>query len=219
MPRCHAMSKQSREQCKRWATPGKEVCVMHGSKSLMGPANGNYRNGRYSKSLPLHLATRYEEARANPRLLSLMDDMALLEARLTELLAALDAGETGPGWQALEGALTAFRSAMGRRDGVGMDAALTTMEQLVAQGRGVERIWEGILGVLAERRHVAATEMKTLQGLQQMITVQQHMLMIGAQTQAVVEAVKKHADMPTGRKILQDVQAEFTRLATLEERR
>jgi hypothetical protein len=30
--RCRAKSKQSGERCKRWATPGKTLCVMHGSK-------------------------------------------------------------------------------------------------------------------------------------------------------------------------------------------
>lgn len=31
--RCHATSKQSGEQCKRWAIPGGTVCAMHGGKT------------------------------------------------------------------------------------------------------------------------------------------------------------------------------------------
>ena len=31
--KCHAISKQSGERCRRWATPGHKVCSSHGSKS------------------------------------------------------------------------------------------------------------------------------------------------------------------------------------------
>jgi len=41
--------------------------------------------------------------------------------------------------------------------------------------------------------------------------------MVGALTDAVVRAVQKHVEVGAGRKVLRDVQQEFTRLATLEE--
>ena len=39
--------------CKQVAMKSKDTCRMHGGMSLAGPANGNYRTGRYSKVLPV----------------------------------------------------------------------------------------------------------------------------------------------------------------------
>src|SRR5262252_2850255 len=101
MPKWHAKWKRSGEQCKRWAALGREVCVIHGGKTLSGAASGTYQTGRYSKSLPVQLAQRAEEARRNPRLLSLGDDIAVAEARLAQLFEAVESGEGGRPWEAL----------------------------------------------------------------------------------------------------------------------
>ena len=57
-------------------------CKLHGGKSLAGAAHPNFKTGRYSKYLPKHLAKAYDEIKADPKLLQLDDDVALLEARL-----------------------------------------------------------------------------------------------------------------------------------------
>jgi hypothetical protein len=49
---CTAKSKQSGKQCKRWASPGSSVCVMHGSRG--GAPNGNVnaiRHGAFAAKL------------------------------------------------------------------------------------------------------------------------------------------------------------------------
>ena len=53
-----------------------------------------FETGRYSKYLPTRLAGRYEEARADPELLALRDDIALLDTRVAQTVAALDTGES-----------------------------------------------------------------------------------------------------------------------------
>lgn len=204
--------------CRQVAMRGKTKCRLHGGKSLSGVANGNYKHGRYSKSLPTQLHQRYVEARSNPRLLSLSDDVAVAEARLAELLASVESGESGACWQELKTTLEAFSVALTSGDLAGLQAHFETMRGLVRRGAAGAGVWEEIRKVWETRCKLVQTEIKTLTSLQQLITVNQHMLMLGAVTEAVTQAVQTHADTQSGRKILMDIQAEFTRLATLEER-
>ena len=202
--------------CRCIAVTGKTKCRLHGGRSLSGAANGNYRHGRYSTSLPAKLAERYQTFRTNPRLLSLTDEIAVHQARLAEQLTQVETGESGTTWQALQQAMAALEAARAQGDAVGMAQHFATMQGLVRQGRQSAGQWEEIRRTSETLCKLVQTETKTLLGLQQLITVQQHMLMLGAVHSAILEAVKAHADVQSGRKILMAVEAEFTRLATVE---
>lgn len=65
-------------------------CYMHGGKALVGTANPAFKTGRYSKYLPARLTERYHEALADTELLALRDEIAVLDARLSEVLAEDD---------------------------------------------------------------------------------------------------------------------------------
>jgi len=186
---------------------------------LEGIAHPGYRSGRYSKHLPSQMAARAEEARRNPRLLSLSEDIAVLEARLAECFKALEHGESATLWQDLQATWTQLQQALASGDSLGMRAAEQTMERLMAVGGQQAAAWTEIGTLMLTRAKLTQTEVKTLQTLQQMMTAQQHQLAMGAIMQAVIEAVKQHADVKTGRLILRDVGTEMTRLSTLEERR
>jgi len=218
MPQCKAKSKQSGERCKRWAAIDREVCVIHGGKTLQGAASGTYQHGRYSKSLPTQLAARAEEARRNPRLLSLDDDIAVAEARLAQLFEQVETGEAGRPWRALQGEMEAFGVASRLGDAAALEGHFQAMRTLVEQEVARGAAWEEIGRVWERRCKLVQTQVKTLTSLQQMVTSQQMMLFLGAIMSAVTEAVKKHVEVGPGRKVLMDIQTEFTRLATLEER-
>jgi hypothetical protein len=214
---CTARKRGSGEPCRAIAVTGKTKCRFHGGLSLSGAANGNYKHGRYSKDLLTQTAARAEEARTNPQLLSLSDDIALIEARIAEVLQGMGTGESGESWRELRGALDAFSRAMASGDMAAMSTHFHAMRTLVLQGADQAKAWAEVRRLEETRCKLIQTEVKTLQGLQQMITLQQHMLMVGAQTDAMIRAVLAHADTETGRKILRDMQAEFERLSTLKE--
>ena len=204
--------------CGNPARKGKTKCRKHGGNSLSGQANPNYRSGRYSTSLPARLASRYEEARANPRLLSVQDDLAVCEARLAELFTQVESGETGQRWAQLQAAATAFREAQALGHVGRMNQAFETLTAVVQAGAQSAAACGEIQTLWETRCKLVQTEMKTLQGMQQMVSVQQMMLWMGAITQAVTDIVQKEADVKTARRILQLMQDEFTRLATVAER-
>ena len=89
---CTAKSKQSGEQCKRRATPGRNVCAIHGGKTRQGVSSGQFQHGRYSKYLPARLLERYEESRSDPDLLGFRDELALTDARLSQVVELLNTG-------------------------------------------------------------------------------------------------------------------------------
>jgi hypothetical protein len=68
--RCGArMRTADRHPCRKWAMANGR-CALHGGKSLRGIASPQFRHGRYSTLLPLHLAERYYclHPEARPRL-------------------------------------------------------------------------------------------------------------------------------------------------------
>jgi hypothetical protein len=201
--------------CEGIAIRGKKKCRKHGGRSLSGMASPTYKHGRYSKDLLAGMAARVDEARGNPELLSVSDDIALVEARIAEVLRQLGTGESGAAWQALKRALSEFSAALARGDMAGMNTHFEAMQALVKEGSGTARAWEELRRLEETRCKLVQTEMKTLQGLQQMLTIQQHLLQVSAQTDAWVQAVKAHADTATERKILTAAQDECARLATL----
>lgn len=103
MAQCTAKSKQSGQRCKRYAVPGKTVCVMHGGKSPGGLASPNLKTGRHSKYLPKNLLGKYKEALADNDLLQLRDEVALIDARLAEVLGKIEAGaDSNQTWEDLQ---------------------------------------------------------------------------------------------------------------------
>jgi hypothetical protein len=78
-------------------------CSVHGGKSYKarGAAAANFKDGRYSKYLPSRLLESYTNAKDDPEILSLNDDIALTEARVTDVLQRVDANESGAMWDEL----------------------------------------------------------------------------------------------------------------------
>src|SRR4051794_509990 len=64
-------------------------CRLHGGASLRGLAAPAWKSGRHSAYLPTDLRARYLRARGDPELLSLKDDLSLVDARIGELLGRL----------------------------------------------------------------------------------------------------------------------------------
>jgi hypothetical protein len=200
------------------AMKGSTKCRRHGGKSLSGALSPGFKHGRYSKHLPTRLAARALEGLANPRLLSMVDNIAVSEAHLAELFEALETGESGATWQALQEALGAFRLAQAARDAEAMETHFRALEALIRRGTAREATWQAIERAWEVHGKMVKTETDTMLKLQQFITVQQAMAVQAAQTEAVIRAVGTFADPQTGRKILAAIQRDFDQLATQEGR-
>jgi len=197
---------------------GKTVCRMHGGKSLSGPANGQYRHGRYSKVLPPRLRERADAIAASPLYLSLREDIAVCFARLSELFTRVDTGEHDALWAQCGATLTAYQQARTTYDPDAMAVHLQHLENLLAQGASVAGTWKDIHQHWELACKLIQTEQKTLITMQQMVTSDQLMHCFVQLQQAITQCVTAVADASTSRKILSAISVEFHRLSTLDER-
>ena len=87
--RCRAKSKQSGEQCKRWSSPGKEVCYYHGGAKGSGAPKGSQNRVTHGAYLRI-----FKTPEANAEYLKALDEltqdprMALLRDAATMQAAA-----------------------------------------------------------------------------------------------------------------------------------
>jgi hypothetical protein len=202
MKKCGARTKHDGTPCERSPVRGRTRCRLHGGKTLVGTASPTYRNGRYSAYVPERLRERYEAAEDDAELLSLRSEVALVDARLADLLARVDSGESGKLWAELRRAYRAFIRA--RQAGLGEAAALATVERVIERAVGDHQAWAEIGELVEQRRKLTESESKRLVTLQQMITSEQAMAMIGR----LVDIITRHVpDQRALSAIIVDIQA------------
>jgi hypothetical protein len=185
---CTAGSKRSGQRCRRAPARGRTVCSMHGGRSLVGIASPAFRHGRYSRALPGGLAERYLESLADPELLSLRSEIALVDSRVTELLGRVGSGESGPAWRKLSdtwGAMVRARAA----GEVGLARYhLLQLEGLITDGRADHAAWAEVYAALEQRRRLTESEWRRLVALRQVLTVEQAAVLVAA----VADSVRRH---------------------------
>jgi hypothetical protein len=203
---CTATSKRSKQRCRAPSMRGKTVCVTHGGKSPSGIAAGGFRTGRYSKHLPSRLLATYETAQRDPDLLALREEVALVDARLTDLLARVETGESGFVWRELRDTYREYRKALALTDIPEMKARLEEIGTLITRGVSDEAAWIDIRATLEQRRKLVESERKRLVEMQQMLSAEQAAVMV----RALVASVREHVDDP---RILRAISDDLARLA------
>ena len=188
MKTCGARTKHDGTPCERSPVRGRTRCRLHGGKSLAGIACSQYRSGRYSAYLPERLRARYEQAEGDAELLSLKSEVALTDARLIDLLARVDTGESGQRWAHLKKAHEEFKVSRLARDMPKMNVALAKMERTIAQATDDRAAWMEIGELVEQRRRLTESEHKRMVALQQMMSAEEAM----ALTHRVVDIVTRH---------------------------
>lgn len=155
-------------------------CRLHGGLSLGGIASPTFKTGKYSRVLPARLTGRYEEAVADPALLELKSEIALMDARLADLLSRVDTGESGALWGQLIEARGDLLLARRANDPIKQAEALNLILELISRGHADYRAWAEVGSVLEQRRKLTESETRRLKDAQQTLTVEKAMLLIGA---------------------------------------
>lgn len=167
-------------------------CRLHGGLSLAGAASPTFRTGRYSKYLPTRLAARFQEAQADPELLGLRDEIALIDARLAELVQRLNAGESSLLWSKLKETHDELVQATQARDAVKIAGLMQTIASIIESGSRDGDMWAEIFTVVNQRARIVESERKRLVENQQMISSERAMILMAA----VVDTIRKHVTDP-----------------------
>jgi hypothetical protein len=209
LPLCGARTK-SGGTCPNRPIIGASRCRMHGGKTPRGVASTQFVNGRRSKDLPSRLTERYQEALVDDELLALREDVALIDARLGDVLGRVDSGESGRIWTALQKAWAIY-TATGDSDAVQakrFDARIL-IGQLIAEGASDYEAWHDVRSLVDQRARLVSNERQRLVQLQQTITVEQAMAMLAA----VVSTIKLHV---TDEHALASISHDLARLVAVQ---
>ena len=178
---------------------------MHGGASLRGSASPSFRHGRYSSAMPSRVAARYGRHLLDPELLSAQDEVALLTARIDEVLGALpDEDEAALAWEAFAQHLSAARSLRVKagKSGEASDvndflSAFDVAWDLYTEGMSYQRsarsVWDEVTALVETRRRVVGGEVDYRTAQAQIITRDQMMGILGALIQIIQTHVNDRA--------------------------
>lgn len=183
------------------------VCHWHGGKSPVGIGSHTFKHGKYSRYLPTRLIETYERSLRDPDMLSLKNDIAVVDSRLAELTAMLDRGESGAHWRKLRAAMKRLHEVQTfeeKRD------AYEALAKIIEQGGEVFQVWEDIFTAQDHRRRLAMAERKRLVDMQASVTAEQAIALV----HSVVALIRKHV---TDRAILSALSADVAALLRRDE--
>lgn len=194
--------------CKR-APMANGRCKLHGGASLRGAAAPAFKSGRYSKYLPARLAERYQAAQTDTDLLALREEVGLTDARLADVLTRVDMGESGALWKTASQTFNELLTAQAMGDQVRERFAKSSLKKLFEQGLQDWVAWEEIAKLVEQRRKLVESEGKRLVAMQQNITAERAMAMIGR----LAGIIQRHVTDPT---IISAISADIGALLTVE---
>jgi hypothetical protein len=183
-------------------------CRLHGGRTPRGLANANTRTGRYSRDLPTRVLARYESALADPELLSVRDDIALLQGAITDTLAELRDAENRPDLDAILGTVERIASSWKSWDWTRMDGELQKLKEAITGRQSQRQAMREIRELIREKASLIQQENRLLADRQQFITIEQFMLAMTA----MGAAVRRLVDDPV---TLRAIDGEFRRLASV----
>src|SRR5262245_3359933 len=184
-------------------------CYRHGGPSLVGIASPSFKTGRHSKYLPGRLAERSEEAQRDPDRLALRDEIALLAARVNELLQRAHSGESGQLWVQLQSRWRDFERFRASGDVKNMQLALETFAEPLSKGVADHAAWTEIGQLQDRRQRLVEAERRRLEQTQQTLTVEEAMGLL----RTVLDVIKRNV---TDRTVLSRIATELASLVTLD---
>jgi hypothetical protein len=162
---------------------------LHGGASLCGTDHPGYKHGRYSRVLPRGLRGAYERAASDAELLSLKDDIALIEARQCQLLRRLGDNPPPPYAEMLKVLDTLERS----DDPAEREAGLAELREMLVSGRESARVeesvWSELSALIDQKTRTAKAEWRRTAELGGVVTVEQAMVFVKSLLAAARECV------------------------------
>jgi hypothetical protein len=180
--KCCAENREG-NRCGQIAEPGYVVCHYHGGKTPRGIESVHFQGRGYSQDLPAQLADRMLATLQDIDFSSMRQEIALVDARLGELLQKLDSGETGTAWRAVIGAYSDLEDARGMDEGQERDekeqAAMGDLWNAITSAGREREAWMEIYDGLEVRRKMADTETKRDKARQESLSMEEAMALIG----------------------------------------
>lgn len=173
-----------------------------------GPDHPTWKHGRYSIAIPKGLKPILEQAAADPDLMNLRQEIALIQTAVVDSVAAL---ETVTGVQ-VSSLLNAARKVRETKGQDGHEAALESLLELCERAGESADKWDAVADLTERKARLVLAEHKRAAELEQMIPANRLFALIEYIMQVIRETVKDRdvviaignrlrtvLDAPTGR--------------------
>ena len=183
-----------------------------------GPLNPNWKGGRYASVLPTKLQEKFHQATADPELLNQRAEIALLTARMEELVSNISTGESGAVWKKLNECAKDLIKAKQYGDDVAFDAGIKEMLGLITQGKKEFFVWDEIQATALNKAKLIESERKRILETKLFLTAEQGVNMLAKVADALRKSLDKRVeDERVRRAVKTDVSATIMRLMKIEE--
>lgn len=179
-------------------------CRRHGGMSLRGADHPRWIDGRRTEKFTPkgRLAFAYRRALLNPELTSMHDEIAMIDGRAAELVAALGQVGCAAAWRAVVRECAAAVSCTTDEARV---RCLQILQRSIEAGASVSQSWDDLLSLWESRRKIAETESKRLQALDQTMTMAEAYGLL----HQMAESVRQHV---TDQRTLHAIGMDFARI-------
>ena len=179
-PTGRPLSRQSGRPCRGRRAGPNGRCAWHGGRAAAGANHGNFKHGRYSKFVPSALAKKYRDAEANPEVLSLRSDVALIEAMIAERLENMQQqGGTAEDWASASRSFRQVVAAIQGGDPQQLDESLKHLGKVLDEGGALHKQRAELQRMIDSKGRATDRENRRLKDLQQYMTMQQAMALMG----------------------------------------
>lgn len=152
----------------------------------MGRDAGQFKHGRYSKCLPDRLLAKYEAKMNDPDILSLMDEIALIDAKLETVLEEYEGSSRA--WGRLTTLFADLRSGIHASDTEKIERCLDEMGTVIFTGRADSEQWSETMGLIGKRRELVESERRRAYDEHNAVTVDRLMVLIAV----IVEIIRRN---------------------------
>ena len=179
-------------RCRDTAIGQNGRCRRHGKNHAPpGPEHHRYKHGRYSKlKITTGLAERIAEREADPNLLSLSPDVALLETRIAELLETIEETAQPDAWKMVKQIAGKIKEAVLQSEA---DEAVGACEQLIEVAIGADVVNQNhreISRLIEQKRRVSESERKAKIEAGHLITAVQAVAILDRFVVSIAETLK-----------------------------
>lgn len=181
------MIKANGSRCRNAVRPACTVCRSHGAGTLERPGGRPIIHGRHSKYLPAGLMNAYQKFLDDPDIISLRSEMALLDARMAQLLERLETCDTNAAWSKVISARSKLQRILHEDEcDIGDLEEVSTMLMQAVSARDAEtEIWHDVVIVIDQRRKLADTERRRIVDARRYITAEEAAALIAFVTDTV----------------------------------
>lgn len=192
--------------CQKPPMNGATRCRLHGGATPKGLASPHFKTGERSKYLPPAMLKAYQEMVNNPDLLSVREDVALIDTMIAAKLPLLESGESAQHWEQVAKFIRQARIAYKTENYGTLEDALNELEAISDKRRLFYATEQEVGNQLELRRKLVDTENKILYNKERALTVEQAMLLMSA----LLDSVKRNVNDTT---TLDAIQSDFLRLS------